>query len=377
MASLEKTTTKGRQPRYRVRWRVEGKQYEQWFATLEQARAHKTTVESDALAGIAIDPREGRTKLNDYFAGWIESRLVRGRPLTPATRIGYERLWRRNIEESMGRLPLRTIKPATVRDWYGRLGAAVSADQASKSYTVLRAVLNTALEDEILKVNPCRIRGAGQEHHAERPLVATSLVLDLADTIGERYRALVLMAGLAGLRTGELLGLRRMDVDLLHREVRVVGQAQEIAGTGRMMLPPKSDAGRRRVAIPSTVAEALELHLQRYTDGGPEAPVFSGPEGGPLRRATLGKAWRAAVKATGAPDGLRIHDLRHHAATLTARMPGVTTKELMARIGHASPRAALIYQHATAERDDAIAAFLEEQVAGAVRPKLAAVVDLG
>ena len=63
-----------------------------------------------------------------------------------------------------------------------------------------------------------------------------------------------------------------------------------------------------------------------------------------------------------APEGLRIHDLRHHAATLTARMPGITTKELMARIGHASPRAALIYQHATEQRDREIAAYLDSAI---------------
>jgi hypothetical protein len=48
---------------------------------------------------------------------------------------------------------------------------------------------------------------------------------------------------------------------------------------------------------------------------------------------------------------------------MIARMPRVTTKELMSRIGHSSPRTALIYQHATAERDEAIADYLDEQVA--------------
>ena len=67
-----------------------------------------------------------------------------------------------------------------------------------------------------------------------------------------------------------------------------------------------------------------------------DAPLFTGSAGGPLRRATWSRVWQAAVTATGAPEGLRPHDLRHHAATLAARMPGITTKELMARIGHAS-----------------------------------------
>jgi integrase len=83
-----------------------------------------------------------------------------------------------------------------------------------------------------------------------------------------------------------------------------------------------------------------------------------------------------ACQASGAPVGLRLHDLRHHAATLTARMPGVTTKELMARIGHASPRAALRYQHATAERDRAIAAFLDDQIKAEHRDERAPIMPM-
>ena len=55
-------------------------------------------------------------------------------------------------------------------------------------------------------------------------------------------------------------------------------------------------------------------------------------------------------------------------------MPGITTKELMARIGHSSPRAALIYQHATAERDREVATFLEARfdAVKAASPRLVA-----
>ncbi len=253
---------------------------------------------------------------------------------------------------------------------------AASADQAAKSYRLLRAVLATAEADELIRQNPCRIRGAGEEHAEERPMVSTALVLDLADAIAPAYRALVLLAGFGGLRTGESLGLHVGDVDLLHAEVRVERQAQEVAGTGRVELAPKTAAGRRVVSLPSIVVEALGQHLAMIGQSDPGAPLFVGPGGGPLRRATLSKAWAVAVRATDSPQGLRPHDLRHHAATLTARMPGVTTKELMARIGHASPRAALIYQHATAERDRVIASYLDDVVAGTARAERAAVVGL-
>lgn len=161
-----------------------------------------------------------------------------------------------------------------------------------------------------------------------------------------------------------------------HPAVHVRHQAQEIAGSGRVVLAPKSDAGRRSVALPAVVVESLEQHLATFSRPDAEAPLFTGPGGGPLRRATFSRVWQAAVAATGAPDGLRPHDLRHHAATLTARMPGITTKELMARIGHASPRAALIYQHATRERDRAVASYLDDVVRASKPATRAEVVDL-
>jgi integrase len=95
-----------------------------------------------------------------------------------------------------------------------------------------------------------------------------------------------------------------------------------------------------------------------------------------VRRATLYAAFREACRNTGAPEDLHVHDLRHHAATVIARMPGITTEELMVRLGHKSPRAALIYQHATRERDRAIAEYLDAQLGSVDRAAGAAVVDL-
>ena len=135
-----------------------------------------------------------------------------------------------------------------------------------------------------------------------------------------------------------------------------------------------TEAGRRVVVVPTVVAAALEEHLETYTAPDAYAWVFTGAEGGPLRRARLSEAWRAALRASGAPAGLRLHHLRHHALTLSARMPGITTRELVARAGHASPRGALIHQHATAERDRAIADHPDAVIASTPRTPRAAVV---
>lgn len=78
MASITKTSTTDGTQRYRVRWWVEGRRVEKWTTTLAAARALKTQAENDALTGVALDPRAGAQVLNDYFSGWITTRLVKG-----------------------------------------------------------------------------------------------------------------------------------------------------------------------------------------------------------------------------------------------------------------------------------------------------------
>ncbi len=108
----------------------------------------------------------------------------------------------------------------------------------------------------------------------------------------------------------------------------------------------------------------LQQHLSDYVEVRPDAPLFTRPSGLPLRRADLSQAWRDACDAVGV-QGVRPHDLRHHAATVIARNPNVTLRELMAAIGHSSPVAALRYQHATAERSKAIASYLDDVIESA------------
>ncbi len=166
------------------------------------------------------------------------------------TKQGYRTLLRRNIEPSIGQYALAEITPSVVRDWYSKVTVNAGRDQAAKSYRLLRAVLNTAVDDELIGRNPCRIRGGGAEHADERPMIDAELVFRLADAITPRLRALVIVAGFVGLRTGELLGLRRCDVDLYNRRLTVLVQAQQIVGKGRIVTGPKSEAGQRTVSLP-------------------------------------------------------------------------------------------------------------------------------
>ncbi|HZQ58116.1 MAG TPA: site-specific integrase [Acidimicrobiales bacterium] len=360
-----------------MRWRVGRTERSKSFKLFRSAEAFKRRVESAELVGLVTNPKAGDERLEPYAVRWVETRLVRGRPLAPATRYGYESLLRRDVRPyALAQLPLRQIDPEAVRTWHGEVIAASGVQQAAKAYRVVRAVLNTAVDDELIYRNPCRIKGAGTEHWGERPMPSTGDVLDLIEAMTPRYRVVCALAGLGGLRTGEILGLRHCDIDPLHGEVHVVQEAQEIPGLGRIVKGPKSEAGVRTVVLPTPVMALLVEHMASYP-ASPTGELVTDPAGGPARRARISDAWRAAKRAAGADAALHLHDLRHHAATVTARMPGITTKELMARLGHASPRAALIYQHATEERDRAIAAYLDEQLAIAERQKRAPIMHFG
>jgi integrase len=130
--------------------------------------------------------------------------------------------------------------------------------------------------------------------------------------------------------------------------------------------PPKTDAGQRTVAIPPHVLPDLDAHLDAYVAADPDAFMFAGPDGDPVHRMTFYRAWRKAIAAIGI-SGVRPHDLRHTGNTLAAAT-GASTRELMARLGHASPRAALIYQHATEDRDGAMAQAISDLIAGHTDP---------
>jgi hypothetical protein len=149
-------------------------------------------VEGGRLAGLVTNPTAGDRLFADFAESWIEHRLVKGRPLRPATCQGYRALLRRHLGPAFGAMKLRQITPERIRQWQTDLNAR-SPDQAAKAYRVLRAIMNTAVSDEVINRNPCSIRGAGIERTRKRPLLDTTTVLALADTIEPKLRCLVLL----------------------------------------------------------------------------------------------------------------------------------------------------------------------------------------
>lgn len=350
--------------RYQARYRdPAGRVHTRMFATRGDAARYLAGTRADLDRGDWFDPSAGRQLLADYAPAWVKTRRVRGRPLAPRTVALYEWLLAKHILPTLGALQLRQLTPAVIRTWHAHLltPAGPGSVTAAKCYRLLRSICHSAVDEQEIAHNPCAIPGAGQESSPERPIATVPQVLALAEQVGERWRALVLLAAFCSLRFGELAALTRRCVDLDNATVTVRVAASDLPGGVRHLGPPKSDAGRRIVTIPAAIMPVLDDHLRRFAQPGDDGLVFIGPHGGILRRHNFASdVWRPAATVVGVPH-LHFHDLRHTGNTLAAAT-GASLRELMVRMGHASPQAALRYQHATRDRDAAIARALSALV---------------
>lgn len=188
-------------------------------------------------------------------------------------------------------------------------------------------------------------------------------VYRLAELVPKRFRFLVLLASFSGLRWGELIALRRRDIDIATMIVVVSRRVAQMRNGEMAVGPTKSEAGVRTVALPKFLAEELEAHLGEFAESGKDGLLFVGKRGGVLRRGNFHREtdWTKLVVKAGLPKVFHFHDLRHTGNQMAAEA-GATTRELMRRMGHGRARAALIYQHATSARDRQIAEELNALV---------------
>jgi integrase len=264
-------------------------------------------------------------------------------------------VFHRHLQPTLGNVAIGEIRETHVRRWRKRLiDSGAKAATVAKAYRLLKAIMATAVDDGLIRRNPCRIRGASLDKSPERPVLTVPQVFALADAISQRYRALILLAVFGSLRWGELAALRGTDIDMDARTVKVQRTLTELAGGGYTFGPPKSLAGRRIVAIPDLILTDLTWHLGRFVAVADDALVFTSPTGKPLHHSNFRRrVWLPAIKAADLP-GIHFHDLRHAGNTFAADA-GANLRELMERMGHSSTRAALIYLHATSDRQHVVA----------------------
>ncbi|MEO8697613.1 MAG: site-specific integrase [Acidimicrobiales bacterium] len=322
------------------------------FATKADANQWLSTVQTDVARGDHLDPAGNDILFEEFATAWLADK----RALRPKTVELYSHLLNCHLLPTFGPLPLARIDTTLVRRWHAAtLSGHLSQSTVAKTYRLLRQILETAIDDHLIRQNPCRLKGAATEKTIERTIPTLAQVHALADAIDPRYRAMVWLGALGGLRKGECHGLARRHIidDGATVSIRVERALVETQRHGLLIQEPKTEAGRRTVALPSFVAEEVRTHLERFVGAQPDALVFTAAhDGGPVNKTVWRNAWQKA--RLGAHVDCTFHDLRHFAGTMNAAA-GATTKEAMARLGHASPDASLRYQHVIQGRDSEIA----------------------
>jgi integrase len=298
-----------------------------------------------------------------YADRWIDTRRVKGRPLRPRTKAHYKKLLKQHILPTFGPKQLRSITPDMVDRWYEHTAVDTPTTRAH-CYSLLKTIFESARtgRERIIEANPCLIDGAGTTDRVIKPKPATIDQLEILVTnMPERLRLMLLLAAWAALRFGELIELRVYDIDLAEGVVHVRRGAVRLKGEF-VVGDPKSAAGKRSVALPPHLLPAVEKHLADCVPNKPDALLFPSAGGTHLQPSTLYRHFYRARAAAGRED-LRWHDLRHTGAVFAAQAGG-TLAELMQRLGHSTPAAALRYQHAAEGRDKLLATKLSQIAAG-------------
>ena len=317
------------------------------FRTKTDADRWLGGVETDLHRGGWVDDALGRQLFGDYARGWLRD--------NPKIGDRWCETCLRNLRlhlAPLADLPLRAITPSVVRDWYGTAMRGTGGKTSiAQSYRFLRSVMNAAVREGAILRNPCTIPGAGADRAKERPTATPAQIAALVDAINPRYRAAVLIAAWGGLRRGEIVGLHREDIDLAAGTVRVRrSRAELLESKVAYDKDPKSEAGKRTVALPPHILPVLAEHLDRWAG---DERVFVGRTGEPMRGDAIRQAFTRARTKVGMDD-FRFHDLRHTGQTLAAAT-GATVPDLKRRLGHSSDAAALRYLHAVGGRDQVIA----------------------
>lgn len=340
--------------RYQVRYVApDGRERAKTFTRRADAARFAATVEVDKARGAWIDPRLGRTTLEAWSQLWL-GRLVHVRS---KTLVGYRSLLSTCVLPRFGRVPLNRIDQPAVADWVADMNArGLSASRVRQAYRVLSSILRAAVEAGYIAKSPCVGIRLPRASRRDAVLLTPEEVDRLAQAAAP-YSLLIYILAYGGLRWGEAAALRRGRCDLLHGRIEVSEAVSD--ANGRLEFGPTKTFERRWVQLPKFLTKMLAEHLESV-DSSPDALVFRGQRGAPLRNQSFRRAvWNRAVAAAGLPSKVTPHTLRHTCASLLIQS-GADPVAVQRHLGHKDVSTTLdIYAGLFPNRLDEIATALD------------------
>lgn len=287
-------------------------------------------VEFELQTGDWIDPEMQTTRFADYAETWMATKTH----LKPKTVEGYESLFRSRILPRFATARLRDIRTIEVEQWISDMhNTGLSASRIRQAHSLLSSTLAAAVRSRMLPSNPAIGISLPRKPTNEMQFLTPDEVHRLADAIPESHRTLILLLAYSGIRQGEATALRRNKVNLFRQEIIVSESATDVHG--RKVFGDTKNRQTRAVALPKFLTSLLAVAL----DGVPAEPtslVFTTSVGKPIDWSNFRtRVWRPALVRVGLDKGLRIHDLRHTAASILIAQ-GCHPKVVQEHLGHSS-----------------------------------------
>jgi integrase len=291
--------------------------------------------------------------VSEYLEQWL---AVSESTLRPATHRRYRDLVRLHLAPVLGQIKLGRLSALDIQRLHAdRLAAGLSPSSVYHLHYVLHRALAQAVKWDLVARNVTELVDAPRR---VTPDVVTWNASQAAAflTAGDKtdLAAFWRLAVLTGMRRGEMLGLKWEDVDFERGVLSVRRTLSRGKGGAWELGKPKTKAGRRAIALPGSVVDALKRHRIRHLERRLELGflwedqdfVFTNPTGGPLHVNSLMLVYEQVVKAAGVPR-IRLHDLRHTSATLMMA-DDVHPKIVQERLGHSNISMTLDrYSHVT------------------------------
>jgi integrase len=329
----------------------------------EDVREKLTKAIADRDGGLVYDA--GNITVGEYLDRWLNDSVrdtVRQR-----TWERYEQFVRVHLTPALGKIKLAKLIPAHVRGLYrDKLNSGLAPRTVLHIHRAFSKALKQAAADGLIPRNPAAPVKPPQPRGEEiRPLNREQVRVLFEAASGDRLEALYIVAVTAGLRRGELQGLKWEDLDLEAGMLQVRRTCSEPKG-GHIFEAPKSGKGRNIRLTQSAVA-ALRIHRRRQLEERmykadlwqEQGLVFPSTVGTPLWGGNLNRAFKATLQRAGLPKSTRFHDLRHTCATLLLKQ-AVNPKFVQELLGHADISLTLnVYSHVLPDMGDATADAME------------------
>ena len=350
--------------RYPVQTATGAKRKTLYGKTRSEVAAKLSKALADREGGLTYDA--GKQTVGEYLARWL-SNSVRD-TVRQRTYERYESIVRVHLVPSIGPVKLKTLTPDHVRGLYReKLDSGLASQTVLHIHRVLSKALKQAVDDGLIPRNAAAFVKSPQPRGEEiRPLNRDQVRTLFKAAREDRLEALYIVAVTAGLRRGELQGLKWEDVDLEARNLQVRRTLSEPRG-GYIFEAPKSGKGRN-IRLTRKATSALREHRKRqleermrlgtlWQDHG---LIFPSGAGTPLSGGNLNRAFKALLKRAVLPPVIRFHDLRHTCATLLLRQ-GVNPKFVQELLGHGDVSLTLnVYSHVLPDMGDTAAGAMDD-----------------